>query len=154
MICLLQNINFKFVVSHAWKFLMQKKQKLLHVECGLPGSDTLYSVQVPIHIITHIEILKSTLLHTRITLHQICLCYHIACDTPYWINWKTEESQILVLVRGREGIALQEIQYNTVEYVYLKIIWLNMYAKSSDFITKSNLTVSHTTNKKFLERKT
>jgi hypothetical protein len=46
-ICLLQNINFKLVVSHAWKFLMQKKHNLLHVECRLPGSDTVYSGHDP-----------------------------------------------------------------------------------------------------------
>jgi hypothetical protein len=66
-ICLLQNINFKLVVSHAWKFLMQKKHNLLYMECGLPGSDTVYAVHDPFD--------QSTLSHTLKSSSLLCYTY-------------------------------------------------------------------------------
>jgi hypothetical protein len=76
-----------------------------------------------VHIFTDIKILKYALLHIHIALDQICLCYDIACDMPYWIHWKSEEFQILFLVSGpaatckmlgsvRNCTARNTVQYN------------------------------------------
>jgi hypothetical protein len=79
-ICLLQNINLK-LVSHAWKFLMQKKHNLLYVECRLPGSDTMYSGHDPFDLSTLSHTLKSSsLLCYKYVLHYIrfaCVILHV-----------------------------------------------------------------------------
>jgi hypothetical protein len=86
-ICLLQNMNFKFLVSHARKFLMQKKHNLLH-ECGLPGSDTVYSGHDPFDQSTLSHTLKSaSLLCYKYVLHYIRFACVVILHVTYRIGF-------------------------------------------------------------------
>jgi hypothetical protein len=69
-----------------------------------------------------LKILRSAVLHICIRLGQICFCYDIACAIPYWINWKSEEFQMIFLESGRAAtcitpcLAKHRIARNTIQY--------------------------------------